>query len=148
MENPDLAAMIQYSLAPGVMISSSALFLLSLQNRFSNLFSRFRVLNHERRVLEKSGSEKERLHNLIEQLDRLILRTGCVKSAILCLYLAVASFVGTVLSLFLEHFSRLPAAGIAATAFLSGVLLILVAVIFMIREITLASHILLLERRT
>ena len=78
MDHLDAAQIIHYILTPAVMISSSALFLLGLQNRLSNLFSRFRALNHERRSLSqmasRSAKDNERLDNVVLQLDRLMRR--------------------------------------------------------------------------
>ncbi len=149
MENLDLAAMIQYSLTPGIMISSSALFLLGLQTRFSNLFSRVRTLNHERRSLESSSEmNTQRLKNLNLQLDRLMDRVACVKNAIFCFYFAILSFIATVLCLFLEEVAPFSVEAAGLGFFITGMMLILAAVFFLLREISLGAAILELERRS
>lgn len=148
----EVGHIIQLSLTPGIMISSSALFLLGLQTRFSNLFSRFRVLNQERRTLEQAPSrvpkDNERLQNLILQLDRLMKRVHAVKNAILFFYSGILCFIGTSLLLFFAHSSAHIPAKINLFVFFAGMLLIFIACLFMIWEIVLAFHILRLERRS
>ena len=148
----EIGQIIQYSLTPGIMISSSALFLLGLQTRFSNLFSRFRVLNQERRTLEQASSrsakENERLQNLILQLDQLTKRARTVKNAILCFYVAILCFVGTSLCLFLTHSADFPLVKTGLLIFFAGMIFILMACLLLISEIAIAFHILRLERRS
>ena len=152
MDKMEIGQLIQYSLTPGIMISSSALFLLGLQTRFSNLFSRFRVLNQERRALEqaspRNADENKRLQNLVLQLDQLIRRAGTIKNAILCFYGAILCFVGTSLCLFLAHFTALPLGKIGALGFFAGMVFILTACLFLISEVVIAFNILALERRS
>ena len=148
MDRVEVAQIIQYSLTPGIMISSSALFLLGLQTRFSNLFSRFRILNQERRALEhlpaRDSVAGERLQSVVLQLDRILKRTSAVKNAILFFYGAILCFIGTCLSLFLSPWApQFATAGLLA--FFVGIMSILAASVFMIREIALAYHILELE---
>ena len=152
MDKIQIGQIIQLSLTPGIMISSSALFLLGLQNRFSNLFARFRALNQERRVLEHSTSrtsiEEERLKNLILQLGRLMDRVYAVKNAILCFYIAILCFITTSLLLLFSHYFTFLPMEVDLCAFFIGMLFILAACVFMIREIILAFRILALERHS
>ncbi len=151
MNQTEAGQIIQLSLTPGIMISSSALFLLGLQTRFSNLFSRFRALNQERRTLEhhspRTSRDEERLKNLTLQLNRLIIRVSAVKNAILFLYFGILCFITTCLLLFFSYTTSLPSK-ISIAVFCIGMLFILSAGIFMIREIILSFRILELERRS
>lgn len=147
----DTAQIIQYSLTPAVMISSAALFLLGLQNRFSSLFARFRALNQERRSLsrlaERHHDEDERLKNILVQLDQLMQRVRRIKDAITSCYLAVLCFIGTSLCLFLSRYSSLRVGAVAVVTFLAGVLFIFAACLFLIFEVRLAFRILQIERK-
>lgn len=150
MDKMEVGQIIQLSLTPGIMISSSALFSLGLQTRFSNLFGRFRLLNQERRTLEQVPSrtpqQNERLQNLIQQLDRLMKRTHAVKNAILFFYSGILCFISTALLLFFAHSTGFISAQIGLFAFFAGMLSIFTACLFMIQEIAIAFHILKLER--
>ncbi len=152
MDKMEVGQIIQLSLTPGIMISSSALFVLGLQTRFSNLFNRFRLLNQERRALEQVSSrtsvQNERLQNLILQLERLMKRVYAVKNAIFFLHSGILCFISTCLSLFLAHSTALIPAQISLFAFFAGMLSILTACLFLIQEIAIAFHILQLERRS
>ncbi|OGW90223.1 MAG: hypothetical protein A3A73_04880 [Omnitrophica bacterium RIFCSPLOWO2_01_FULL_50_24] len=152
MDHLDAAQIIHYILTPAVMISSSALFLLGLQNRLSNLFSRFRALNHERRSLSqmasRSAKDNERLDNVVLQLDRLMRRVRYVKNAVICLYLAVVAFIGTSLCLFLTRYAFLPLVKTALFIFFAGLLFMLLALVLLISEVTIAYYILRLEQRS
>ena len=152
MDHLDAAQIIHYILTPAVMISSSALFLLGLQNRLSNLFSRFRALNHERRSLgqmaSRSAKDNERLDNVVLQLDRLMRRVRYVKNAVIYLYLAVVAFIGTSLCLFLTRYAFLPLVKTALFIFFAGLLFMLLALVLLISEVTIAYYILRLEQRS
>ena len=152
MDHLDAAQIIHYILTPAVMISSSALFLLGLQNRLSNLFSRFRALNHERRSLgqmaSRSAKDNERLDNVVLQLDRLMRRVRYVKNAVIYLYLAVVAFIGTSLCLFLTRYAFLPLVKTALFIFFAVLLFMLLALVLLISEVTIAYYILRLEQRS
>ena len=59
MDITEIVQEIQYVLSPAVMVSSSALLLLGLQNKFSSLANRFRALNQEKRVLLQRAARDE-----------------------------------------------------------------------------------------
>ncbi len=152
MNPSDAAQIIQYTLSPAVMISSAALLLLGLQNKFSNLFNRFRMLNQERRVLaqkkDRSAFENERFENLRIQLERLASRTSYVKNAIVLLDFTIGCFVLTSACLFLSRYGRVPAGYPAIALFLAGMSCLLTAVFFMMKETQLAHRILQLEAKS
>jgi len=143
---------IQYTLAPAIMISSSALLLLGLQAKFSNLFNRFRALNQERRILDlktnRSPVEDERLSNLKQQLHRLMLRILHTKNAISLNYLAIVCFLATSIFLFLNIYTPLELSHFTITFFSAGLVLVLISACFMIAEIGIAFNILKLERKS
>ncbi len=82
--------MIQFMLAPAVMISACGLLLLGINNRYSSIANRIRLLNDERRRLilklkdgkELDFIESNRLASLKKQLDQLFCRLGYVKNCV------------------------------------------------------------------
>jgi hypothetical protein len=152
MEIDQIVQQIQYTLAPAIMISSSALLLLGFQNKFSALFNRFRMLNQEKRSLvektNKSETEALRLESLGKQLPRLTRRASHVKNAIVLTYAAIISFVTTSVLLFLHPYTH---SGLIYTTLafcLLGLLLILISSFFMIAEVLISFNILILERKS
>lgn len=152
MNPSDAAEIIQHTLAPAVMISSAALLLLGLQNKFSNLFNRFRALNQEKRMLaqnpDRNTFENKRMENLKVQLDQLERRTRYVKNAIVLSDLAIGCFVSTSVCLFWARYAGVPAGYPAMGLFLAGMACLLTAVFFMMKETRLAYHILQVEAKS
>ena len=140
---------IQYVLAPAIMISSASLLLLGFQNKFSSLVNRFRVLNHEKRLLEQNKSrnltEEERLDNLLRQVGGLVSRATHVKNAIILTYGAILCFVATSILLFLNLYTFIQSFTPTIACFLIGLLLILISSLLMMVEVALAFRIVTLE---
>lgn len=94
--------MIQSMLAPGLMISACGLLLLGMNNKYSLVVNRIRLLNDEKRkVLNRFSSSDEttsdnvRLESITRQLDKLVFRVKLVKNAVLSYTIAVALFIFT-----------------------------------------------------
>ncbi len=149
MEMSRIIQLIQQVLAPVVMVSSTALLLLGLQNKFSNLASRFRVLNHEKRLLLAKTSretlEENRFHNLVAQVDHLMKRARYVKNAIVLSYLGIVFFTGTSVLIFLSAFASFMPQLLTIGIFMMGLLCIFIASILMILEVNLFHKIISLE---
>ncbi len=160
---------IQFVFAPAVLISCSSLLLLGFQNKFASLANRFRALNEEKRRLvhayQKSEIEAKRLQSLTEQVRQLHARTRHVKNAILLQYAAIACFILASLFLFMNVYMPLSAVGaglpigqgpavgggpslLAVVSFVTGLCLILVSSIIMMREVALAYRIVDLEGKS
>lgn len=93
---------IQAMLAPGLMISACGLLLLSMNNKYSLVVNRIRLLGEERRKFSIKASEREflyqeevRLKSISIQLDKLKYRVKMVRNAVFSYSLAVALFVIT-----------------------------------------------------
>ncbi|MBF0205578.1 MAG: DUF2721 domain-containing protein [Oligoflexia bacterium] len=147
-----LVSLIQYVLSPAIMVSSSALLLLGFNNKFSNLASRFRVLNQEKRVLmekiPRTLSEESRLTNLEAQVSRLIRRASLVKRSIICCYGGIVCFTCTSVMIFFNAFNVfgvLNLGPVFITIFLLGLLLILSSAVMLIVETKLFYQVILLE---
>jgi len=93
---------IQAMLAPGIMISACGLLLLGMNNKYSLVVSRIRLLGEERRKFSIKATHEEflyqdevRLKSISIQLEKLIYRVKLVRNAVFSYSLAVALFVIT-----------------------------------------------------
>jgi len=138
---PDLSSIvqiIQLMLAPGIMISACGLLLLGMNNKYSLVVNRIRILNEERRrALHKLGEkeftlqENVRFESITKQLERLTYRVGLVRNAVLSYTIAVALFVITSLLIgfsYLFDISRMNS--FITGIFLLGMVSVLVGVSF------------------
>jgi len=104
-----IITMIQSMLAPGLMISACGMLLLVMNNKYSLVVGRIRMLNEEKRKMSmKSGEnsfqfeEQVRLQSLVTQIGLLHFRVKLVRNAVLSYSIAVALFVLTSLSIGLK----------------------------------------------
>jgi hypothetical protein len=138
---PDISSIvqiIQLMLAPGLMISACGLLLLGMNNKYSLVVNRIRLLNEERRrALHKLGDqefsfrENVRFESINRQLEKLAYRTKLVRNAVLSYTIAVALFVLTSLLIglgYLLDISRLNS--FITILFLLGMVSVLVGVLF------------------
>jgi hypothetical protein len=84
------------------MISACGLLILSMNNKYSLVVNRIRLLNEERRksLLKAAGKEFNyeenlRIESISRQLKELATRVRLVRNAVLCYTIAVALFVVT-----------------------------------------------------
>jgi hypothetical protein len=138
---PDISSIvqiIQLMLAPGLMISACGLLLLGMNNKYSLVVNRIRLLNEERRRVlrrmdesEFSYQENVRLESISKQLEKLTYRVKLVRNAVLFYTIAVALFVITSLLIgfgYLFEITRLNS--FITTLFLLGMVSVLCGVIF------------------
>ncbi len=105
-----IVEVIQLMLAPGIMISACGLLLLGMNNKYSLVAGRTRLLTEERRrLLSKAGDrdltneESMRLESISVQLKRFIERIKLVRNAVLSYTTAVALFVLTSLFIGIQY---------------------------------------------
>lgn len=131
---------IQAILAPAVMVSASALFLLGLNARYVALITRIRLLNDERRQLlahlnqhmEMPHDERDRFVSIEHQLIILRQMTWHIRNSILCQVLAAALFVLTSCLIGIHCIISIQIAEeIAIYLFMLGLLVLLSGVIFL-----------------
>ncbi|MBE0551355.1 MAG: DUF2721 domain-containing protein [Ignavibacterium sp.] len=126
-------------LAPGIMISACGLLLLGMNNKYSLVVNRIRLLNEERRkAIHKTTDDKnfnyqetQRLESISMQISKLVYRVGLVRNAVLAYTVAVALFVLTSLSIgfaFLFDITRINS--VVTVLFLLGMVSVLCGVIF------------------
>ena len=92
-----IVQLIQGMLAPGLMISACGLLLLGMNNKYSLVVNRIRLLNEEKRKIFHMQPideiESSRLSNINLQLSHLIKRISLVRNAVFSYSLAVALFI-------------------------------------------------------
>lgn len=89
---------IQAMLAPGLMISACGLLVLGMNNKYSMVVNRIRLLNEERRrddtgEKELSDKHRQRRDNIVIQLELLRVRIRLVRNSVFGYSVAVAFFV-------------------------------------------------------
>lgn len=92
-----IVQLIQGMLAPGLMISACALLLLGMNNKYSLVVNRIRLLNEEKRkifhMVNIDELESSRLSNIELQISHLIERISLVRTAVFSYSIAVALFI-------------------------------------------------------
>jgi hypothetical protein len=92
-----IVQLIQGMLAPGLMISACGLLLLGMNNKYSLVVNRIRLLNEEKRKifhqLNIDDIDSSRLSNIELQISHLIGRISLVRNAVFSYSLAVALFI-------------------------------------------------------
>ena len=92
-----IVQLIQGMLAPGLMISACGLLLLGMNNKYSLVVNRIRLLNEEKRKIFQQANiddiDSNRLSNIELQISHLIGRISLVRNAVFGYSLAVALFI-------------------------------------------------------
>jgi hypothetical protein len=101
-QSVSIVQVIQAMLAPGIMISACGLLLLGMNNKYSLVVNRIRLLNEEKRRFKTKAEEKEftyneevRLKSISIQLEKFKFRVKLVRNAVFFYSLAVGLFVIT-----------------------------------------------------
>lgn len=133
-----IVEIIQLMLAPGIMISACGLLLLGMNNKYSLVVNRIRLLNEERRKTIHKTDEKNfnyhenlRLESISLQITKLVYRVKLVRNAVMFYTIGVALFVLTSLLIgigFLLDLTKL--SSLITIFFLFGMLSVLCGVIF------------------
>ncbi len=140
-----VASLISAMLAPGIMISACGLLILGMNNKYSLVVGRIRILNEEKRKYARSADTKDfeyfdqvRIGSISKQLAYLYERVRFVRNAVVCYSLAVGSFVITSIWIGLGLVVRgaeLINFGIASIIFfVIGMILVLIGITFAARE--------------
>ena len=138
---PDISSIveiIQLMLAPGLMISACGLLLLGMNNKYSLVVNRVRLLNEERRRSLNKMQDKDlnpqeniRFESISKQLEQLVLRVRLVRNAVLSYTIAVALFVITSLLIGFGYLFDLTRLNSFITAlFLLGMVSVFIGVVF------------------
>jgi len=134
---------IQAMLAPGIMISACGLLLLGMNNKYSLVVNRIRLLDEEKRKLKKdldaaeiSAQSENRLNNINLQVEKFRFRIKLVRNAVLFYSIGVAFFIISSLSIGLQTNLKDERIFITAvTFFLMGMISVLLGIITAAREV-------------
>lgn len=122
-------SVIQAMLTPAVMISCSALLLLSLIPRLSRVIDRIRLLNQEKTTLAKKRKmdaiDQERIGSIEHQSMMLIYRAKLLKRSSGATLLAISLFVITSVLIGLAFALRVNMVTLTIGAFLLGMFFVL-----------------------
>lgn len=151
-----IVEVIQLMLAPGIMISACGLLLLGMNNKYSLVVNRTRLLTEERRrIFSKAGDrelnyeESLRLESITIQLTKLIERVKYVRNAVLSYTTAVALFVLTSLFIGVQYIFNLKNLNYTITIlFLMGMISVFVGIIFAALETKHGFEIIQFEVKT
>ena len=129
---------IQLMVAPAVMISACGLLLLGINNKYSLVVNRIRILNEEKRNLtikmgesQQSTENNIRLESTAVQITALVYRARLVRNSVLSYTAAVALFILTSLLLGVSSFMAIGKLNyFIIAAFLLGMLFVVIGVIF------------------
>lgn len=95
--NHNVVQLIQGLLAPGIMITASSLLLLGMNNKYSLIVNRIRLLKEEKRKLfdeEGNSDEKSnRISNIELQISHLIHRISMVRNTVFSYSASIVMFI-------------------------------------------------------
>ena len=139
METP-IVQLIQGMLAPGLMISACGLLLLGMNNKYSLVVNRIRLLNEEKRRIFHQVKIEEidstRLSNIELQISHLISRISLVRNAVFGYSLAVALFIVSSVLIGVTINTKTPAFDWLIVAFFyAGMFAVFVGIVFAAIEV-------------
>jgi len=147
---------IQAILAPAVGISAVGLLLLVLNNRYSTIINRIRLLNDEKRKFSRHLGEKGdlaypdniRFMSITKQTEGLLIRSRIIRNSILSMQAAVGLFVLTSVTIALNMFAAtLFFKTVPLFIFVVGMISVFVGIVFYGIEVYSSYKIILLEVR-
>ncbi len=149
----NIVEVIQLMLAPGLMISACGLLLLGMNNKYSLVVNRIRLLNDEKRkILDRSEesdttlSDNVRLESISIQIEKLVYRVKLVKRAVQNYTIAVALFILTSILIGISYLFKVNNFQYLITViFLFGMLLVLAGAVFAAYETKKGFEIINLE---
>ncbi len=132
----DITRIFQAFLGPALLISATGLLILSINVRLMGIVSRLRQYVHARHDAAKNGRQQE-ADAYLEQIHSIEHRAEMIRR---CFLFALLSLAGTISSCLLLGFGLWwKNFAIAAVAvFVAGLISLLLATIFYIREVTVA----------
>lgn len=134
MDTP-IVHLIQGMLAPGLMISACGLLLLGMNNKYSLVVNRIRLLTEEKRKIFHQGKideiDSNRLSNIELQISHLIGRISLVRNGVFSYSLAVALFIVSSVLIGITINTRAPGYDWLIVAFFyAGMFAVFVGIIF------------------
>jgi len=147
---------IQSMLAPGIMISACGLLLLGMNNKYSLVINRIRILDEEKRrlLLKKrdqtlSDIDEKRMQSVDNQLPKLAYRIKMVRNAVVSYSLAVGFFIISCLFIGINIVNpQFNLSQLSIITFLLGMLSVLTGVGYACREVIKGYQIVMIEIHT
>lgn len=147
---------IEAVLAPGIMISACGLLLLGMNNKYSLVVNRIRLLGEERRRFSIKASKEEflyqeevRLKSISMQIEKLKYRVKLVRNAVFSYSLAVALFVITSMQIGLSFVIKAPGfEPLIIISFSLGMLFVLIGICYAAVETIKGYEIIIFETKT
>ncbi len=132
----DITRIFQAFLAPALLISATGLLVLSINVRLMGIVSRLRQYVHARHNAARNGRQQE-ADAYSAQINSIERRAEMIRRCFLC---ALLSLAGTIASCLLLGFGLWwkNFAVAAVIVFVAGLISLLIATIFYIREVTVA----------
>ena len=129
---------IQSMLAPGIMISACGLLLLGMNNKYSMVVNRIRILDEEKLRLKQyaqdskiNQQQEKRLNSITRQIGKLAFRVKLVRNAVVFYSIAVGFFIITCLTIGLHFVLKdLNISGAVVSLFLLGMLSVFTGIIY------------------
>ena len=134
-----IVKIIQAMLAPGLMISACGLLILGMNNKYSIVVNRIRLLNDEKRKIlhsENRNDDDLRRENIIRiQIDRLNERVRMVRNAVFAYSFAVACFIIASLCIGINLYTRSNEVEfLSLVFFLAGMISVFVGIVYAASE--------------
>lgn len=129
-----LTAMI----TPALFMTATGSLIISTSNRMSRIADRIRQLNEQGDALSRGKTDLDfpgdRLDHISAQVGKLLWRSNRIRLALTLLYLALAMFVGTSLTIAFHVLVGSSVFPLPTTLAITGVLLLLIASAHLTRE--------------
>lgn len=134
-----IVKVIQAMLAPGLMISACGLLILGMNNKYSIVVNRIRLLNDENRKLHhlenKMTDDVKRESNIRLQVDKLNERVRMVRNAVFAYSVAVGCFIIASLCIGVNLYTKSNVVEFFSLMFfLIGIITVLVGVFYAANE--------------
>jgi len=135
---PESYATLSAMITPALFMTATGSLIISTSNRMSRIVDRIRQLNQEGddlgREVKPVDFVEDRLEHVAVQLDRMVQRSDLIRRALTLLYLAMALYVGTSLTMALNTLAGGWIAALPTTLAILGVSLMFAACIQLTRE--------------
>lgn len=142
---------IRMLLTPMFMVSGAASMNWGLQRLQSALIQRIRQLNDERLDLESAPGAtalaKMRLRQIQEQMDSMTRRARYTRNSIVSFYAAILSLLLCSVSIAVVAWWELEAAWVCTCLFETGMLFIGVALVYVLFDVSLSYHAVVVDSR-
>lgn len=128
--------LIQAMLAPGLMISACGLLVLGINNKYSLVINRVRLLEAERRKLvSESVDDSSRFTSINIQIDKLQKRLKKIRNTVVAYSMAIALFILVCLTIGIHVvLDEIVISYLSLIFFLLGMTCVLLGVVFAVQE--------------